>query len=1345
MESSRCRIILLLACGMFVFLLACTSSRVCAQDQDRIKIELFRDINAAIKKAQQEDVPSYAPSLYEKALKLSKSAETDYRKGERLDDIRETLRDAVKAMNEAMEAANISKITLAKANVLRKEASQREYIKFAPSDFAKAERNYQAAISDIEKGDVRSAREKTDDAMKGYREVIVTAMEDGPVKEASERLDRTKSTMSREAFNTSKRILEELEDMLDEAHDKEFEVSTLLADVRAKIDDIFSALYPPFYRTPPDTLSMGSFTLIVESYDPGRQWDFTRNVMTKASGVAWTSFSCGFIKFFPIFSREISILSRTFTVVPVVRDTLTEITLEEARLAHPEIRLGESLQLDLPSKSAISTDIIKAKKDLLDLLSKPKGSIKVRFENLTIEPTARPRAGNVLDGTAYYPTVPPTPDPITLTIAGFKIIIDSLAITPTIAIAEAVLEFPPSIVDLTECRPGRVDLGTITINSSCQFKKELPDSTYGPWVMENTGITFRGKGFVADFSPTWIVPGWPGIPPMLPAWRGVILKSGITIAHPTMDTSNVGFLYGKYSFTNATVASSGITAKLQLDSARKYLTLAPLEYYLSLSKGSLQIEDDAVKEGSFEVAGQLPSSVKTEMDTPFPLHFGSFKVDSLLNTTGIVEALDRIKPSDYYTIAVRNGDFFLPAAPVALPPLYVDKAVTNRKTIELTLDSLPLPGLTIHHRDIDSLLITSKDAKPKFWIPHTRGWLNVVTQGIVGDIYAFGNEKEKVDIQCRLGQPGTSGYKSDSTFVTAFKDTVVVDFVHNAIYESYFQGNCTIPYPTGPVHVGVKIPFYDMGFTSIGACVGGNPVFADTITLDYWGLGITSKWGVVSVRTGEILYTDALITEPRHFALGFNIYWGEMRADGNLGKFFFNYNSGNQKFDGFPFTIHTASLSRFTTVTESAGGHPLLGYLEVEGDVHFSFWGSRTVTIKDYKYPDCPGTPYTLRYVRITPSCIAVQRNWGSGRANMNFTTVCYDSSDQDGFRGSGLVSLLGPLDGTVPSEIDLSSIVTNIGFCTGGIEAGVGGSVTPVLLTGAMGDIKLGPIGGCIQIIGDNLERIYIEGPMEIAGAAGWAGFGASLQINGSMTVEITPTTVSLGTVAGIAIGLADVASLQGMAGVKFTLSTTGMEGDVIGNFNTSPVQIGAAGQFSIAVGFTVPSFSFQGYAKVWVYFFGEGEKIEGAFVVALNAPRDELWALDKIGKNLTANDVLDGFGLASDARMTGFYGGGKYGKSVSLLGIISGGCWIWGGAGCFLVTAPPHFVIMANAGIEISGDVLWGLLSASLWAEMGGSLGTGFSLCGAAGIDACCCWDLICFGWSGSICIGTGGITGD
>lgn len=44
-----------------------------SQETDRVKSELFREIDAAMKSARQEDVPILSPNLYAKAERALKS------------------------------------------------------------------------------------------------------------------------------------------------------------------------------------------------------------------------------------------------------------------------------------------------------------------------------------------------------------------------------------------------------------------------------------------------------------------------------------------------------------------------------------------------------------------------------------------------------------------------------------------------------------------------------------------------------------------------------------------------------------------------------------------------------------------------------------------------------------------------------------------------------------------------------------------------------------------------------------------------------------------------------------------------------------------------------------------------------------------------------------------------------------------------------------------------------------------------------------------------------------------------------------------------------------------------
>jgi hypothetical protein len=802
------------------------------------------------------------------------------------------------------------------------------------------------------------------------------------------------------------------------------------------------------------------------------------------------------------------------------------------------------------------------------------------------------------------------------------------------------------------------------------------------------------------------------------------------------ETTNVGFLGARYRFAAATVDSSGLAAKLVLDSVYKYTTLVPLGFTVGLLTGSLKANSSRIDTGGFDAALLLPGRVTWGKNLPVQVRT-NLTVDRRLNLrSDSVPVNQAIALGEYYQVHVTDGALFFPADPYPQVQPDFASAGYERDAFAVQLLSAPLPGMTFSdaRNRLQTLWVRSKDVpvKETLAVPVLEGWLNVGTQGGFGDL----GSTEGAKFSTWLGRPGKPGYKADSVFFTDFSDSIELVLVDNAVYDAWFEGHFSIPFPSG-----CYVPFYDLGFTSVGEAIGGRPVFDDTLELKYWGVGLTSKWGVVSVRTGEILYTNAEIIEKRHFARGFRIYWGEMLADGDLGKFHFDYNSGNQKFDTIPLTIHAAGLSPYQGDTTG----DFWGYLKVAGDLSFPFWGSQFDTIYDYKYvhKGHDKEPWNSRYVKLKPAQFALARNWGSGTAKLDFPAVRYDTADQDGFQAAGTVQIMRGLTGTVPAQMDLSASGSLIGFVSGtkGGSGGVTGDKT--LLTGAGGSIKLGPISGFVVIPGDQLERIHVEGLIEASGSEGWAGIGARLQFNGAVTAEITPRSFEFGTMAGLSVNFSSVASIDGMCSAKFLFSDTCFKGDVFVVFNTSPIQIGGQGQFSTYVGFPganrPPAFYFQGAAKCWLYYFGRGLEAEGAVVLALNAPNQELWALGKVGRNVTARSLVDAV-VPTDARLTGFYGGGKFGAAIDL-GIICGGYQVWGGAGCFFVPSDAKFVTLANAGILVHGDVLGFLASADLWAELGGAAAPpDFALQGACGFEVTVLF--ISYSWDGTISIGSGGM---
>lgn len=217
-----------------------TQSVVLAQEPDKVQRELFRDVAFAMEKARREEVPIYAPTLYKEALKFFRRAGEDYKKGERLGKIRKQINQALEAMNKAIETASVSRVELAELIAVRKQTTKREIIDLAPKEFAKAENYYKSAILKAESGDLRGARKKADQAMRGYREMFIIALLKGPIKDAEAQLKQAKATLSHKGYAKAKRNLEDLKKSVRNAKKQKFDIAKYAIEIGAEIDGIIS-------------------------------------------------------------------------------------------------------------------------------------------------------------------------------------------------------------------------------------------------------------------------------------------------------------------------------------------------------------------------------------------------------------------------------------------------------------------------------------------------------------------------------------------------------------------------------------------------------------------------------------------------------------------------------------------------------------------------------------------------------------------------------------------------------------------------------------------------------------------------------------------------------------------------------------------------------------------------------------------------------------------------------------------------------------------------------------------------------------------------------------------------
>ena len=637
-RASRSRAISAVAGSIWLLAVVCSPAIGWAQPAS----ELRRPLDAAIVAAQALEAPLLAPRAYGEAKRLYEAADEALRKGSPYTDIRAEVERAIAAAQHAGRAAVDVRAHF--GETLSERAALLQIDPAIPLAAQSADRLLHEAAALAEAGDRQGANRIIEQMSVELAQAGAAVLRENKLAKTRRTLEQERGDAPADAVAAAFRELDAAATVL---ADQRLRIAEVIA-VDKRLDDLIIKLFPGFYRNPPMTLTIDGFTLFVESYET-RSWDFRNTAIVGASGTAWVSFHCGpkLVHPFPLPSTII----KTFRVVETVRDPTSEISTDAARRLGPGRAAGETLELRLPKSATTAFEVARAIEELLTLELKPKGDIRVRFENLTIVPGAVPGFGIVLAGQAVYSTTPPAARP-RLRIAGFALELEQLVVTPAGAIVAAVLEFPVSIVDPGTGHPGRVPLGNLAITPDCKFHRELPAHAYGPWAVGNTEMLIRGTGVIADFDTAWAPPS--AIPPSAaaqPVWRGAILGSGDTIPAAERIVSNSGYLRARYTFPMAEVTAPGLLGQFTLATPFTFRTLEPFDYEVRVSKGGVNLRDSAVENGRFDDDRIVAPSaaVRDPAGATIAAVYARLDLDAQLNLQGNTTISSRVRWGDFVT------------------------------------------------------------------------------------------------------------------------------------------------------------------------------------------------------------------------------------------------------------------------------------------------------------------------------------------------------------------------------------------------------------------------------------------------------------------------------------------------------------------------------------------------------------------------------------------------------------------------------------------------------------------------------------------------------------------------
>ncbi len=1114
--------------------------------------------------------------------------------------------------------------------------------------------------------------------------------------------------------------------------------------------------FPPPKKVAPVVLMAGTFRIVVEQLDrPSTSID-----PSLPSGIGRIRFTCMPVVFpFPWPGLHQTV--RQFAVVAKETNPLAQISIEDALLVDPEVQLGGTIRLTLPVRT--STKQISADKELLlNLLRGPHGlpGIRVHFHDVKWNGPVAPVVV-LTGGVATYPTTPAIPHvPALLRIEpGFKLGIDSLVITPARAEVRGSVLLPDCMVSATSCTQSSLPLPWTPITATCELYREVPDSAFGPLYVGETGIQILGRGYTIDFSS--VRSNTTVTPPLANNWKGVVLSRGDT-PNPPRDTmiSNRGYVKAKYNFTNGLITTSGLEARLNLAAPFVFETLEPIGYYVRLRPpdGFITLSACCVSGGQFRGDSiRLPlAAIRDEVGNPLQASYDTLTVQSDMDLFGGVkvqggfawgEFSKTVPPQKFYSLGpdimgpFASGYFYLAARQV--PPYYPTASGAFVQpfidTPEVRLETLGMQGITLTQLGHRKFTIWTQDI-PKGTIFHPNilsfadssifvRWMNIIGTGIHTEIRVakYIAQPDEVD----LGPTWSTNprYLGESPLRVSFKSDpqekqrqMVMQFVESATWYSNFDGRLFLD---GPINDTTR--FSELVFTSTANAGGAHLDLTHTMDMKYWDVTTiprdsTQSGGVVCVKLGVIYLTAAGIFEPRHFARPFWLTWGEIKASGNLGQLFFDYNGGGQCFDQIPYAPSLVQLSSYNPATPNDSG-----YVITYGNLAFSFFGAKPLWVYDWKSPIRTGPPWSGRTAR-TPltspygsgvSDLHLVRDWGNGVANLDFT-VDYDSLNQEGFIGPGKATITHfvVFDHSLPGYIDVKA---GRSCFTLNHDADVGFNLGPLLTSSA-----LKKVWGCGCIVGDNLERVAVGG--ELTANAG-AGFSIVARTGGatSMVLGYSPSQTDM-LFAGdlFAVIVTRNIEIMGYMTVTINRDVGYAEGYLKGVASMDGLVGGVSGEGEFQWHFGTDNETIQGRVAVMMYHEGlvasTSSQHEGGLWVGINTNKDDVWIMDGISGRYGLNKH------ALPQNISGFYAYTSWSRSGNALYVIAqGGYQTYAGLGAFLGFGGDiggGFGVIGNVGLHVWGEILGGIVSVDAWGNLQIIVGVPPAFEGAIGYDVCALW---------------------
>lgn len=144
--------------------------------QDELRNTFFRDADAAKASADSVNAKLYAPKSYGSGMKEYNDAESLLQRGRNIEHVRSNAADAVRYFTKATQAAELAHTALAQAINSRQDGANALAPKLSPELWSDAQKKFRRAIELLERGDLKNAKRRENEAINLYREAELVAI-----------------------------------------------------------------------------------------------------------------------------------------------------------------------------------------------------------------------------------------------------------------------------------------------------------------------------------------------------------------------------------------------------------------------------------------------------------------------------------------------------------------------------------------------------------------------------------------------------------------------------------------------------------------------------------------------------------------------------------------------------------------------------------------------------------------------------------------------------------------------------------------------------------------------------------------------------------------------------------------------------------------------------------------------------------------------------------------------------------------------------------------------------------------------------------------------------------------